>query len=418
MQKLNATLAPLWAAAQQNQNDADHRRQVDKLLDNAGKVSKNIIPEHLHQAGPERIRKVDAGDIARLRLGRSLALATRQLLRGGPGNQRLAVAASRGDCMTSTLGARDAALNGLRQYDALPTLAVLAQTGACDEHVSVAFELARALELPLSTMANDDNHSALVLHPELGPRAVVVDAWSTFPTSCLMEDSTFTEAIVMRRHQPGAASPGHLNLAIVRQLRGQLEQALGPLPILRARQQEYADNRPQEFAGLTSTRQIRDRLSELTLRDAATAISCEAKRRIIATDLLHGLNDSRFSDHSHPVWQQVQQRAQTATAPLLNALREATREEAAHSVQRRARRQMGWTGTMAITLDDIAKVDVEMTATALPALRDERLPSGNILYKADDGSRFSTTVAPQWIIDAAAKGWRASETLHFPDGYR
>ncbi len=107
MQRLNTTLVPLWNAARQNLTEADHaehRRQVNALLADADHTRNDTIPAHLHRAGPQRLRPVDADDIARLRLGRSLALATRSLLSEGAGNQRLPVAASQGDAMATMIG--------------------------------------------------------------------------------------------------------------------------------------------------------------------------------------------------------------------------------------------------------------------------------------------------------------------------
>jgi hypothetical protein len=421
MQRLNTTLVPLWNAARQNLTEADHaehRRQVNALLADADQTRNDTIPAHLHRAGPPQRRQVDADDIARLRLGRSLALATRSLLSDGAGNQQLPVAASQGDAMATMVGIREATLQGLGQRAALPAIAVLAQGGACSEHSSVAFELARTLDLPVTVARNANDHGVLVLHPELGNKAVVVDAWTTFPGSCLMEDSTFTQTTTLQHHQPGMTHVSNLNLPMVHRLREQLGSALGPKPILDAMLEEYESSHLHEFDGLTTAHQRRVRLSELTLRESAESFTSTAKRHIIFARLQRGHSDNFFHDPHSQRWQELQHQARIATTPLLIALQTEVREAARHSVQRNATGQRNWSGRITVPPDEVVEVQVEMAARAWPALCDVRLPSDNILYAAADGSRFSTTAAPAQIIAAATEGVIASEALNFPDGYR
>jgi hypothetical protein len=421
MQRLNATLAPLWQAARQNQTEADHiehRYQVNQLLHDAANLHKEIIPEHLHCAGPERIRHVGADDIARLRLGHSLALATRRLLCGGAGNQQLPVAASQGDAMANLFGIREGALQGIGLSDALPALAVVAQGGACNEHFSVAFELARTLDLPVATVANDQDHGALVLHPELGDKAVIVDAWTTFPGSCLMDDSAFTMTNTLQVHRPGTGYTSNLNLPMVQRLRQQLESTLGPEPIMHAMLEQSEYNAPEKFDGLVTADQRRRRLSQVLLQDCANAISDTAKRRIVFHKPRQESLARVFRDRGSPQRRELTRRVQLASAPALNALKASVNQEALHAPDRRATRQCTSTGSVAITPFENIAFTAEITASAVPSLFDKRLPSENIRYMANDGSHFSTITAPRWIIKAAEEGVIASEALNFPDGYR
>lgn len=422
MQHFNTVLAPIWQAAHQNQTDADrreHRRQVDALLHKSATVAKKIIPEHLHRAGPEQRRHVSGADIVRLKLGRALALATRALLPAGAGNQFLAVAATAGNCQLNNVGVRNIAPPGIALTEALARMAVIGEGGSCDEHFSVAFELARSLDLPAVTVANADDHGALVLYPELGDHAVVVDAWTTFPGSCLKRDSGFTQVVAQfEHHRPGAPAADQLNLVTTGTIRARLEEQLGKAALQRAQREDYLATNPEKFTGLTSPRQLNDRLSDLLLRVSANNIDSAPRRKITITNLLNDRGEGPFADTGSAACEEVARRATASTAPMLDALQETAHDAARRSPTRQAIQQRYWTTTMVIDRINIAKVDVEMTATARPVLRDERLASRNILYVGDDGSRMSTTVAPQHLIDVAARGWHRARRLNFPDGYR
>lgn len=421
MQRLNSTLAPLWLAAQHNQTDADrteHRRQVHQLLSDADHAHNENIPAHLHRAGPQQRRPVGADDIARLRLGRSLALATRSLLSEGAGNQQLPVAASQGDARATMIGVREATLQGLGQRAALPAVAVLAQGGACSEHATVAFELASSLDLPVALVTNTDDHGVLVLHPELGNKAVVVDAWTTFPGSCLIADTDFMDTRAVRHHQPGMAYVSHLNLPMVQRLSEQLDSILGPKPILNAVLEEFEASHLSEFDGLTTAHQRRVRLSDLALRESAESVTHATTRETRFIAPAPEPNNSIFRNPSHPQWQALRALAQKISAPTCEALQVEVCDEARHAPQRSATRQRHWTGRIGVFPGELVQVDVAMTVRAWPGLRDTRLLSNNLCYIGDDGSRFSTTAAPAQIIAAATEGVIASETLNFPDGYR
>ncbi|MDY7576109.1 hypothetical protein [Actimicrobium sp. CCI2.3] len=233
-----------------------------------------------------------------------------------------------------------------------------------------------------------------------------------------MGDSSFKNAKPLRRHHPGTAHTSTLNLPMVQRLQQQLESALGPEPILHAMLEQWEVNNPEKFDGLITADQRRRRLSQVLLEDSVNAISSTAQRTILFNAPQQEPLASIYRNSDSPQRQELTRLAQAATRPTLDLLQTVVNEESLHAPDRCAARQYACTSSVAISPSENLKFTAYLSARAIPGLCDERLPSGNIRYTANDGSHFSTITTPRRIIQAAEEGVIASEALNFPDGYR
>ncbi|GAA4012878.1 hypothetical protein [Actimicrobium antarcticum] len=411
MQRLNTILAPIWTEAYRNQTDADRQTHQERLMalhEEARNTPLQAIPAALHEAGEAQVRTVSPDTIARLEQGRSLALATRRLLPRGPANQRLAMTGSRGTNWLNVGGIRKITLPGSAHQQSTAAIGVLGNAGQCSEHTAVAFALAAALDLPVEVVVNDDDHQVLLLSPEQGQNAVVVDAWTTFPSSCLKADSAFTDAVVQQRHQPGTiAPPSTFNLVTIDTVRAALEEQLGEMPIERARLVDFL----AEYRDVQGDRGLEGQAANAAphvnavYTEAANTIATVAKCTYKV-----GSMDLRIR-------QEVVGIASQRTTVTVSDLRKAANLAAHTSPRRQAIKEANWRDTLTIASGERVRVEVAMRVKALPLLRDIRLPSKNILYRADDGSEFSTTRAPQDLIDSAAAAVEEAQRMNFPAGF-
>ncbi|MEB0136066.1 hypothetical protein QN362_12060 [Actimicrobium sp. CCC2.4] len=426
MQRLNSHLAPLWVETHQQQrpeNVRQHHDRVEELIDEANSQPQLPIPAHLHHAGHQQVIHATSGDIALLRLGRAIALATRALLPDGPGNQRLALAATNGTCMARMLGARRTTPPAYG-YPASETteitaeLSVLAAGGACAEHAAVALELALSTGNTARIYSSADDHSFVMLAPERGIHAVVIDGWTTFPTSCLSADSTFfrNSVIVPQADRPPGAIP--FNLHTIERLRHRLEEALGPEPILQAILQDRVAVNYLPFPDPASDAPVPRNAGAFLLQDAASMIGSAPIREVtLRQSNLAGNQRPRYVT-DNAVRQHLYAVATNASHALMPMVAQLARLRAMQSPLRR--------GTVRFPMDCVVPlggtmqghIQLTLRAVAQATVRDARLPSANILYCDDTGATFSTTTAPQALIDAAQQGLDNAETLDFPDGFR
>ena len=90
----------------------------------------------------------------------------------------------------ATRGMRKIRLENTLDADANPgeaALAILAGSGLCGEHARVASAIARQQNIAVVRVGVEkEDHGAALLRPQRGSKAIVVDAWTTIPTSCLV----------------------------------------------------------------------------------------------------------------------------------------------------------------------------------------------------------------------------------------
>lgn len=432
MQRLNHTLAPLWADARRNQtadDDRRHHEHVAALIYNAAALPQQDIPAHLHEGGPAQLRHVDNDDIARLRLGKSIALATRLLLCGGAGNQRLSIAASDGASMARLLGVRRARLHGaLPSTSETAAIGVLGAGGACNEHAAVAFELARATGHAAGKFFNsEEDHTVVILCPALGERAVVIDGWTTFPNSCLRADSAFVQATPNEQHAQGQPLSPDFNLITIDRVHAALQQQFGPAPIMQALLDDFNLQRllrnpgdvtllPPSRPGQPETYQPTP-VSDALLENAANQIGSLPFRSIrvtLADARGNALPRTRERDVAR---QRLEQETLANSDGMIPQIAQLARFRALRTPDRRASVALPATAAVAVDATTQARIALSMHATARSTVRDIRLPSRNILYRTDSGDTFSTTTAPPELIAQAQHGVDVANARNFPVSY-
>jgi hypothetical protein len=424
MQRLNTHLAPLWADAHRQSTPDDirqHQERVDTLLHDADNTLQHPIPEHLHRGGNLQIRQVTTDDIARLRLGRAIALATRALLPDGPGNQRLALAATHGLSLARMLGARRTKPHTEDHVDSAAEtagLSVLARGGACGEHAALALELARATGNDACLLNNTDDHSIVMLAPHLGQHAVVIDGWTTFPGSCLSADSTFIQAGAILPDTGAPAERTPFNLVTIERLRSRLEEELGPEPVMNAILEDRMSADFSPFPGPDFDEQGQQNSAESLLHNAASMLGSMpiSELRLRQSDLAGNQRQTPVVDAN--VRQHLQGVAASTSDQLMPMVTQLARLRALQSPARRATVAVPITVTATLVGNIQGHIRLGLRAIAQPTVRDERLPSANILYCDEAGATFSTTTAPQQIIDDAQRGLDNAEILNFPDSFR
>lgn len=418
MQRLNTVLDPLWTAARRNQDQTDvelHAERVDALIDRATAAPLLPAPPQLHDAGEVVTREVSATDIANLRIGRSIALATRTLLKKGAGNQRLAIAASDGDSQMTARGIRMVSVNNTAARH-LASLAVLGGAGQCAEHVRVAVALARQRHVSaVSISAKDDDHGAALLMPERGQQAVVVDAWTTIPTSCLKADSQFADTYV-NTDASGSPVPRMFNLNSLDRLRDDLTQRLGPAPIQQAMQEDFITQRNAEFK-LDPTPRWVSNLPDAVFHEAANYISDEASRPVTIRKIGADGVEQPYAHIGTATFSELHAKAITDSKPLLDWMRYQAHKQAVHVPQHAVTLRRTHTDQLTGSTGVQAGVSVALRVTRRPFLRDVRLPSKNILYRCASGESFSTIDTEQSVIDTGLRGLQRAQQVGLPERF-
>ena len=421
MQRLKTVLGPLWIDAHNNQTQADvdqHRARVQALIDQVVNARLRPAPPQLHNAGEAVRKEVTSTDIDNLRRGRSIALATRALLKKGAGNQRLAIAATNGDSAATAYGIRSirksAVPGDTRHY--LAALTVLGGAGQCEEHMWVAIALARQRHISaVCISAKEVDHCAALLMPERGQKAIVVDGWTTIPSSCLKADSVFADVYTSPEASTRPA-PRMFNLVTLDAMRERLSHQLGPEPIKQAMQHDFIRQRNATYQDQPRPRWV-STLPEAIYHEAANHVSDISSHPVSIRKIGPDGREQPYADISPESFAELHAKALTDSRPLLNWLRYRACKQAARPPQHSVTLRHTHTDLLTARNGEQARVSVALTVTQKPYVHDVRLPSKNILYRASDDNIFSTIDTEQSVIETGLLGLARAQQIGFPERF-
>jgi hypothetical protein len=427
-----------------------HQQELQNLFNTLCSSPVAAIPPSLRKGALDgETVTVSAEKLDQLRAAALITQAAKLILDKKAGNQKAAVAQTRGASALLANYFRHEADTQDYSGPMRATLAAIVGSSRCNGFAHVGLQIAKSLNIPGAVLTDYDiDHTYLRLFD------FHCDAWTSVPTTCLAgEFKPFSSAEVDEEYVAGQPADGVFNLHRIKQARKQLEQALGPDGIeealLEAKRTHYGITHPvlerqrerqgvlsysdisldglderEEKEVLEAMREVGEKLDERLLEDYATAILAKP----VEVDV-----DVSFDNLAPDVSEEERKRAtdnatEFAVRQLTDDNRQALKDAARHSPKYEVDMVCS-NPCMEIALPEtraadaskpvVARVRITAKLHAKPAVWNAHYHATSYnTYQTPDSSQQWRNEPPKRFIDEALAGKATAKQLGFPKKYR